>query len=112
VRADAPRQEGEPVTQPGQVDAEGIADRALEPAVHASAHAAQHNAVVPRLSQRLVHAVHAPDGQHVRGVATADIDDVLLADERPPLHAAGSAEQLEVRRARAAGERLIEKDDV
>src|SRR5207247_2120426 len=103
MRAHTPRQEAEPVAQVSQVEAEGIADRALEPAVHAGAHAAQHHAVVPRLAQRLVHAVHAPDGQHVRGVAAADVDDVLIADERPPLHAARGAEQLQVRRLRAFG---------
>src|SRR5439155_4027618 len=112
MRAHTPWQEAEPVAQVSQVEAEGIADRALEPAVHAGAHAAQHHAVVPCLAQRLVHAVHAPDGQHVRGVAAADVDDVLIADERPPLHAARGAEQLQVRRPRAARERLIEEDDV
>src|SRR5207237_7216791 len=49
-----------------------------------------------------VHAVYAPDGEHIRGVATADINNVLRKQERPNIFYASPKER-QVRRFAEVG---------
>src|SRR5581483_6742014 len=76
MRARAPRQEAEAV-HPLELRAERIGHARLEPADHPGTRTPEDAAVLPRLSEQRVDAVHAPDREHVRGVATADADAVL-----------------------------------
>ena len=81
VRARAAGHEAEAVVERLEVGAEGVGRRGLEPAVHPGADAAQHGAGGERLAQDRVEAVGAPHREQRRGVAAADVDDVLLEDE-------------------------------
>ena len=67
------------VAELAQLWAERVGDARLEPAVGARAHAAENDAATPRLAERAVDPVDAPDREHVRGVAAADVDHVLLS---------------------------------
>ena len=74
----------------------GVGGAALEPAEGARAAAAEDDAGLPGLAQCGVDAVDAPDGEHVRRVASQDEDDVL-ADEELADVAHRAVEELEVR---------------
>src|SRR5206468_1237399 len=75
--------------------AERVGDAVLEPADHPGAAAAEHDALLPRLAEDRIEAVDAPDREHVRRVAAADPDDVLL--ERQLAEAGGRpGEELEM----------------
>lgn len=64
------------------------------------------------MTARDVDPLRPPDREGVRGVATADDDDVLLHEKRSPLGGLRSAEELQMRCAGAPGEAGIEIDDV
>ena len=70
------------------------------------------DAALPRLAERLVDTVEAPDGEHVRGVAAADVDGVrgedLLADPLP----LGLPKSSTWRCSRERAERIVEGDRV
>jgi hypothetical protein len=77
VGTEASRQERQAVVERIQSRAERIRDAALEPAVGTGARPSEDGAALPRLPQRDVDAVNAPDRNGVRGVSTADVDHVL-----------------------------------
>jgi hypothetical protein len=81
VRARASREEAEPVAHPLQLRAERVRDARFEPADHPGTPPRQHRPRLPGLAEQAIEAVDAPDREHVRRVATADEDHVLLADE-------------------------------
>jgi hypothetical protein len=110
VRAEASGQEAEAVVERRQLLPERVRHAALEPAVGAGARPSQHGASRPRLAQRDVDAVDSPDCKGVRGVAAADVDDVL---HRQVLRGiVGHAEESKAAGlAVATGERLEERRD-
>ena len=111
VRAERAREEAEPVAERAQPRAERVGHRVLEPAVRARAPAGEDGAALPGLAERDVDAVHAPDDEHVRGVAAADVDHVLARDLLRGI--LRHAEELEMGRlARAAPKRVVERVEV
>jgi hypothetical protein len=113
VRARARLQEAEPVAERRELcDIERVGHRLLEPAVHAGADTAQHDASLPRLREDAVETVDPPDGEQVRRAPAADVHDVLLEDERAEI-GDRAAEELEIGRAAVVrGERAVEARDV
>src|SRR5438552_2198891 len=82
MRARAAGEEPEAVAHAGELRAERIRNAGLEPADHPGAPAHEHDAALPRVAQHLVEAVQTPDREHVRGVAAANENHVVL--EREP----------------------------
>ena len=105
VGAEAPRQEAEAVHLL-QLRAERIRDARLEPADPAGARTAQHDAGVARLREERVHAVHPPDREHVRRVAAAHEDQILVEHRRPQV-LGGPGEELEPRHLRHGTEPVV-----
>ena len=77
VRAEAPRQQPQPVGEGPQRPPERVGGSSLEPADPARAGARQHDARVPGLAHDHVQLVHPPDGEHVGHAATPHEDHVL-----------------------------------
>src|ERR1051325_1087205 len=99
VRAEAAGEEPQAVVERAQRTAEGVGETVLEPAVRAGADAAEERAIVAGLFENRIEAVHAPDREHVRRIAAADVDDVVPQHERAEI-AHGAVEEPEVRAAR------------
>ena len=91
----------------------GARDPVLEPAHRAGAHAAEHDAALPRLAQRLVEPVDAPDREQVREAPAADVDHVLGEQVLARVHRVGAEpEQREVREPPEPAERAVEAVDL
>src|SRR5207244_12727024 len=82
VRAVAAREEAE-AAQRRELVAKGVGHAGLEPADRAGAAPSEDDPALPRLPQDRVDTVHAPDREHVRGVPTADVDDVVCGEDVP-----------------------------
>src|SRR5262245_51362758 len=87
---------------------EGIGETLLEPADRAGAHAGEDDPRLPRLAQDFFHPPIFPDGNQALGVAAADINHVLIEQERTQIRRAleksqnrRTATQLQNRRAEA-----------
>jgi hypothetical protein len=90
--------------------AEGIGGAAFEPADRAGGPPGEDDAVIPGAAQDPVQPVDAPDGKHVRGIAAADVDRVLV--EQKPLQVEhGAVEESEMAGVGATGEGAVEQHD-
>src|SRR5258706_3425603 len=112
VRAGAPRQEPEPIVERAELRRERVGDPGLEPADAAGRPAGEDRAGGIRVAQRAIDAVQPPDREHVRGVAAADHDDVLLPDAIRATRRLEVEEQQMRRLAVEPGHRLIEGQPV
>lgn len=117
VRASAVRKEQEAVVERA-AQSKGISNATSEPAEHASAHAAEDGAGDPCLSQDVVETVGAPESKKIHGIATTDIEEVVLANKIGKfLRVARSTwqrriDQREVRRDTTTSKSSVEPCDV
>jgi hypothetical protein len=106
VWAEAPGKEAEPVLERVQA-AKRIGRRRFEPAVRPGGQPGQDDAGLPGLTQRAIHAVDAPDREHVCRVAATDVDRVLVQEKRLEVGDL-AVEERKVRRFGPAGKRRVE----
>src|SRR5439155_24121495 len=99
--------EAGPVAHAVELGSKRVRHARLEPADHPRAPAAEDDTRLPRLAQDAVEAVHAPDGEHVRGAAAADEDRVLREGELAQPRRRPRVER-EVRQLSEPGEALVE----
>src|SRR5581483_4899248 len=103
VRTGTAGEEAETVRERGKLRPERVGDTCLEPADHPGAPAAEEDAALPRLPQHRIEAVRPPDGEHVHGVAAADVDHVVRkcelaqAGRRPRIEVEGRDRGIELR---------------
>ena len=69
-------------------------------------------ALLPRLAQQRVEAVHAPDREHVRGVAAADDDHVLRRGRASRRSAGGQGKKSTRRTSARSAERVVDEERV
>src|SRR5580693_1014886 len=74
--------ESQTVVEAAKRHPKGICYAVFEPANRTRADSRHHNARVPGRPQGFVESMQAPDCEHVRAIAAADVDDILVHHER------------------------------
>src|ERR1700733_12115118 len=92
--------------------AKRIRQAVIEPAYRARADAGHHDARFPRRAQNFVESVQAPDYEHVRSTAAADVDHVLIHHERFEVADVSREEGQMSRGGARRRERLVKAPDV